>query len=361
MKNISLYLFIVLSFLSCKKVSNIQLKFVDEHVIQDSISFKNTIIGGVSGIDFHNNQYYMVVDDARNPRVLVGDIEIDDDKITKVNFKKIIKLNDTTVQFYKENALDLESVFVDDFEQINLVSEGKIYKGKNPSVFTIDKNGNFIEQLQVPEYFNANSKAKPKHNGVFEGSTKSFNNKGFWVAMEAPIKADGEEPTFHKTQSPIRITYFDYQSKKATKQFAYQLEKIDKPAKGNINLNGVTAILEYAENQFFVIERIYQSGYGALGNTVRVFKATINDASTNTLNIQSLKEAGYIPLKKELLFDFDSVRNQLTDKVVDNIEGITFGPKLSNGNQSLILVSDDNFQIYGKQLNQFILLEIVKE
>ena len=45
-------------------------------------------------------------------------------------------------------------------------------------------------------------------------------------------------------------------------------------------------------------------------------------------------------------------------EIVDNIEGITFGPKLPNGNQSLLLVTDDNFQIYGKQLNQFILLEI---
>ena len=44
---------------------------------------------------------------------------------------------------------------------------------------------------------------------------------------------------------------------------------------------------------------------------------------------------------------------------IDNIEGITLGPKLSNGNQSLILVADDNFQVYGKQLNQFLLLEIV--
>ncbi|MFT5214580.1 MAG: hypothetical protein ACI9WV_002311, partial [Patiriisocius sp.] len=29
-------------------------------------------------------------------------------------------------------------------------------------------------------------------------------------------------------------------------------------------------------------------------------------------------------------------------------------------NRSLVLVSDDNFQMFGKQLNQFILLEIVK-
>ena len=136
----------------------------------------------------------------------------------------------------------------------------------------------------------ANSKAKPKHNGAFESSSKSFDNKGFWAAMEAPLEADGEEPTFHETKSPIRITYFDNVTQKATKQFAYQLEKIDKPAKGKINLNGATAILEYAENSFFIVERIYQSGYGSFGNTIRIFKATITKESTNTLSMSSLKK-----------------------------------------------------------------------
>ena len=59
---------IVIGFLSCKKESKIQLKFVDEFIVQDSLIFQNTIIGGISGIDFHKNQYYMVVDDDRKPR-----------------------------------------------------------------------------------------------------------------------------------------------------------------------------------------------------------------------------------------------------------------------------------------------------
>jgi hypothetical protein len=47
------------------------------------------------------------------------------------------------------------------------------------------------------------------------------------------------------------------------------------------------------------------------------------------------------------------------DGIIDAIEGISFGPVLENGNQSLLFVSDDHFQIYGKQLNRFILFEIV--
>jgi len=176
--------------------------------------------------------------------------------------------------------------------------------------------------------------------------------------MEAPLKLDGEEPTFQKTSSPIRITYFDNQIKKATKQYAYQLEHITKPAKGNINVNGVTALLEYKENHFFIIERTYQSGYGSYGNIIRIFEAILDEKATNINDIESLKKTNFIPLKKRLLFDFSAIENQLTQGIIDNIEGITYGPKLSNGNQSLVLVSDDNFQLYGTQLNQFILIEI---
>lgn len=358
MKN-AIAILIFLSFYSCINKS-IKLNFINEYIVKDSLLFNNAIIGGVSGIDYYKDDYYMVVDDAKNPRVLIGNISLKNDSIKSISFQKVIRLNDTTSKFYNHSALDLESIFVND-KGINLVSEGAIKKGKNPSVFQIDEKGKFIKEFKIPEYFKANSIAKPKHNGAFESSSKSFDNKGFWVAMEAPLEADGEEPTFHKTQSPIRISYFDNVTGKATKQFAYQLEKIDKPAKGKVNLNGVTAILEYEKNNFFVIERTYQSGYGSYGNVVRIFKATINNKCTNTLSIQSLKNENYIPLKKELLLDFKTIENKLTNKIIDNIEGITFGPKLLNGNQSLILVSDDNFQVYGRQLNQFILLEIINK
>lgn len=341
------------------KTEKIKLNFLNEFIVNDSLSFKNTIVGGLSGIDFSNNEYFMVVDDAKKPSVLVADILIKEDAIKAVSFKKLIQL-DTASLFYQNNFLDLESVFIAD-NQINLVSEGSIRKGKNPTIFTINTLGEFQEEIKIPAYFNAKSVAEPKHNAAFESSSKSSDKKGFWVGMEAPLKADGEEPTFHKTQSPIRITYFDKQTKKAIKQFAYQLEKIDKPSKGNINLNGVTALLEYKKNHFFVVERIYQSGYGSLGNTVRIFKAIIDKKSTNSLELKSLKQKKYIPLKKELLFDFSSIQHKLTDSIIDNIEGITFGPKLSNGNRSLVLVSDNNFNAYGKQLTQFLLLEIEME
>lgn len=353
----TLLFFVFLASFSCSKTKLVELKFLDEYVLADSISFNNTIVGGLSGIDYANGFYYLVVDDTKNPRFIKSKITIKNDKIIAVNFKNIVSLNDTVNTFYKENALDLESVFVDEqTQEIYFVSEGSIKKKLFPTVFKTDSLGGFVDSFQLPK--DLLNLENIKHNAAFEASSKSIDKKGFWAAMEAPLQLDGDEPIFKKTSSPIRITYFNKDSKNATKQFAYQLENITKPAKGNINLNGVTAILEYTKNHFFVIERTYQNGYGSYGNIVRIFEATINENTTNIIDFTSLKASKFIPLKKRLLFNFEMVKNKLTEGIVDNIEGITFGPKLANGNQSLMLVSDDNFQMYGKQLNQFILLEI---
>ena len=357
MKNFYFTTVFIALFFACNTVNKTKLTFLDEYVLADSIAFKNTIIGGLSGVDFVNNQYYFVVDDDKDPRILTSEISISENKIKAVNFKEVIHLNDSATNFYKENALDLESVFVDEkTNEIYVVSEGSINKNKLPTVFKMDKKGAFLEQFELPK--NLSNLKTIKHNAAFEASSKSIDNKGFWVVMEAPLNVDGQEPTFAKTSSPIRITYVDKTSKKATKQFAYQLENITKPAKGNINLNGVTAMLEYKENQFLVVERTYQNGYGSHGNIVRIFDVIIDETSTNILTIDALKTSKYIPLKKRLVFNFDAIKGKLTEKIIDNIEGITFGPNLPNGNKSLLLISDDNFQVYGKQLNQFVLLEL---
>ena len=359
MKNILYVLLVFLMFYACAKKKEVGLRFLDEYIVKDSLLVNNSYIGGLSGIDYSKGFYYFVIDDAKNPRFVKAKIDIQGNEMKSVDFMNVFYLNDTATTFYKDSFLDLESIFIDDeTQEVNFVSEGFIRNKKSPLVFTTDSVGKFVYNYTIPDYFIPKADQNIKHNGVFEGSSKSINGKGFWVAMEAPLTSDGEEPAFKKTSSPVRITYFDKKTKKATKQFAYQLEYITKPSKGDINLNGLTSILEYKENHFFIIERTYQNGYGAYGNIIRIFDAYVDESTTNTLDIQSLKETAFIPLKKRLVLNFEDIKGELTEGIIDNIEGLTFGPKLTNGNQSLVLVADDNFQLYGKQLNQLILLEI---
>jgi hypothetical protein len=340
-----------------KDSENIELSFLDEYVIPIGEEYEETLIGGISGIDYVNGFYYLIVDDSKNPRFYKAEITLQNKEISDLKIIDVVSFKDHP--FYKENALDLESIIVDiSSGNIVLTSEGKIKDEKNPLLFVSNSKGKFIKNIPLPERFSAISEAQPIHNKTLEGLSRSFDDKGYWTAMELPLKIDGEEPKYLEANSPIRITYFDKEKEKATKEFVYQLSPITKPFIGDFNLNGVTDILEFKPNHFFMIERIYQSGYGAYGNIVRVYHAYADENTTNSLAINSLKEINYIPLKKELILDFDSFKDNLTENIVDNIEGITFGPILPNGNKTLLFVSDDNFQVYGKQLNQFLLFEI---
>jgi hypothetical protein len=179
--------------------------------------------------------------------------------------------------------------------------------------------------------------------------------------MELPLKSDGNEPTLQEGKYPIRITKIDKKTGKLQRQFAYMLGKIPKDSNpsGKFRVNGVPEILSIDDTHFLLIERAYASGYKDGGNTVRIYYVDSSNA-TDISELPSLENANYTPAKKILLFDFETIRNQLTNGIVDNIEGITFGPKLPNGNRTLVLISDDNFRKFSPQLQQVIIFEVIE-
>lgn len=335
---------------------NIEIRFLDDYVIAEDLEIDGTKVGGLSGIEYKDGKYYLVCDHPGNPRIYGSEIKIKDNLIDTVQISEVIILN-REAGFLKANTLDLEAIRIDN-ENIVLTSEGAIKQNQNPSIIIINSNGEFIKNFEIPNYFSAYGVQKPRNNGVFEGLTKDFNNEGFWVGMELPLIKDGSKPKLFPTQSPIRITHFNSTTGEADNQFVISLENISKIPWNYFAVNGLTELLQYAPNKFLVIERAFSAGHGSNGNTVRIFKVNAENA-TNTLELESLKNARYNRATKELVFDFKSVKKKLTEGIIDNIEGMTFGPDLPNGNKSLILISDNNFNSLGKQLNQVILMEVL--
>jgi hypothetical protein len=219
----------------------------------------------------------------------------------------------------------------------------------------VTPSGEYIKKYELPEYFRASGDQKPRNNGVFEGLAASGKG-GYWAGMELPLEKDGSKPKLFPTKSPIRITHFD-EAGKATKQFVMQLEGITKIPWLYFAVNGLTELIEYAPNRFLVLERAFSAGHGSQGNTVRIFDVDAREA-TNTLEFQNLRKQKYTAAKKTLIFDFKSVRKDLKENIIDNIEGMTFGPVLPNGNRTLLLISDNNFNSLGRQINQVILMEL---
>ena len=65
----------------------------------------------------------------------------------------------------------------------------------------------------------------------------------------------------------------------------------------------------------------------------------------------SLHGANFSAMHKRLVLDLST-----TGIDTDNIEGAAWGPRLPNGNATLLLVSDDNF--HPRQVNQFLAFEV---
>lgn len=349
-------------FLSCKstrtgETRNLQVQLLDEYIINKDLQIEGTEVGGLSGIDFDGTNYYLVSDHPGNPRFYKAEIKLQDQLIDTIIISEVIRINNSEVPLSGEH-LDLEGIrFRPADSTFVLSSEGSIKNQKDPMLFSVTSDGEFIASYFIPDNLKAMSEKEPRNNGTFEGLAESYDKKGYWVAMELPLKTDGPKPKLIRTKSPVRITYFDKETKEATKQFPYRLEPIAKIPWLYFAVNGVTDLLQYAPDKFLVLERGFAAGHGSKGNTVRIYDVDASLA-TNTIDRNNLRVTFYNPAKKELIYDFKWAKEFLTEGFIDNIEGITFGPTLPNGNQSLILISDNNFNSLGRQINQVILMEL---
>jgi len=362
-----LLVIIFFTIISCgagkpSKNNSLQIKFLDDYLIPANFTFQNTKVGGLSGIDYDGENYYVVSDHPSTPRIYRLSISTNNKKIDTILFKGIVFIQKKDT-FLKKQTLDLESILFNvEKNEFLLASEGSIKSGKNPFIVKIDSTGNYLEHASLPSYFQLNNEQQPRNNSAFEGLTIDFKNKGFWTLTELPLTEDGPKPKLHRTKSPVRFTLFNT-NLEAIKQFSYLLEPIQKIPFIPFSLNGATDLLEIAPEKFIVIERSYAAGRGKGSHNVLLFYVDATNAD-NTLSINYLKNKinkKIVPAKKELIFNFNSIRKLLKGKQIDNLEGICFGPKLPNGNQTLILVADNNFNSFTRQLNQVVWLEIIPQ
>ncbi|WP_109300111.1 esterase-like activity of phytase family protein [Aquimarina sp. AU474] len=340
------------------------IEFIDEFVIPVQ-EINGVPIGGLSGIDYHNNKWYLICDTSVPPiRYYEADIAYTKDGFSNVAINTMVEIKDETGAPLETGIVDPEAIRFDTVSgTILYTSEGSIVNNIDPALLEISTNGNQIKSYTLPDNFKANNSDDtkgPRHNGVLEGLSLSYNTEGYWVSFELPLTEDGPEPTTVDTQSPVRITYFDKTSATAQRQFAYELDPVAREATlgTTFEVNGLVEIIEYDENKFLTLERSFASGYLDGGNNVKIYKVDATNA-TNTLTTETLTSTTVVQAEKTLLFDFETIRSQLTNNTVDNLEGITFGPKLADGSRTIVVISDNNFNSFLPQLNQLIAFKVI--
>jgi hypothetical protein len=342
---------------------------LDEYDVPFNKPFHNTTIGGLSGIDYDrkHDQYYMICDDrsAINPaRFYTAKIILNGKKIDSVQFTGVNSLLQQDGKTYPNSKQD--PVHTPDPESLRYnaaketflwTSEGeRIVKGgtvilEDPFINIIDRNGQFKDSFALPANLHMHATENgPRQNGVFEGSAFTEDYQTLYVNVEEPIYEDGPRAGTGDSTGWIRIIKYDVASRKPIAQYAYQIDPVAYPAiPGDaFKINGIPDILYVGNNRLLVIERSFSTG--RIPCTIRVYLADLSKA-TDVQSTTSLRKASFVPASKKLLLNMDSL-----GIYTDNIEGVTFGPRLPDGHQSLIFISDNNFS--SEEKTQFLLFEI---
>jgi hypothetical protein len=349
-----------------------EIRLVNEYVYPGNTSFKSTIIGGLSGIDYDakRNLYYMNSDDpsAKGPtryyttKILISEKGIDSVEFIDVNpllnmqghpFADIAKdrIHSADVEAIRYDPTRDELIWSSEGQRV--VKPNQPAELEDPSIVIMDRNGHYKDSFALPANMHIQAEEKgPRHNSVFEGVTFDENYKHVYVSVEEPIYEDGPRAGTGDSTAWIRILKFDRKTRKQVAQYAYQVDAVPYPANppGAFKINGVSDILYIGNDKFLITERGYSSGRTESDIRLYIADAKYAEDISSINSLESLPTKR--PITKKLLFDMNSL-----NRYIDNIEGVTFGPILSNGHQSLVLVSDDNFD--KRQQTQFFLFDIL--
>ncbi|MFV8268367.1 esterase-like activity of phytase family protein [Flavobacterium sp. GT2N3] len=347
---------------SLKLISSIEIPF--------NKTFQKTKVGGLSGIDYDakNDLYYLISDDRsvfNDSRFYTVKIRLFDSKVEGIDFQSVSVLKNENGKVYGNwNTTPTTSADPEDI-RFNPTTNTLVWSSEGARVITADKEvlqnpfvnfmdlkGDFLGNITFPENLAMQKLEKgPRNNGTLEGITFDKKYKNIYTNIEEPLFDDGNQANTSKG-GLIRLYQFNAKTKKNTAQYGYQLEPIarEPSPKGAFGVNGVSAILYYGKNQLLVVERSYSTGTQAC--TVKVFLCDLKKA-TNVKNHASLQNQKLELASKKLILNMDDL-----GIFIDNIEGLTFGPKLANGNPSIIFVSDNNFS--DQQRTQVLMFEVVK-
>lgn len=374
-------LFIALVFVSfscstTKKLSQVtasvnNIKYLGTYNIPFNLKYKNTTVGGLSGIDYDAKKdlYYLVCDDRseKNPaRFYTAKIFITQKGIDSLVFTDVSYMLQPDGEVYPDNKQnrfktpDPEAIrYNPKNNYLVWSSEGeRIVKANDtvlidPSVLIIRSNGKYIDSFALPPVLKMSATEKgPRRNGVLEGMSFADDNKTLYVSVEEPLYEDGPRADVADNNAFIRIIKLDVAAKKSTAQYAYKLEPVAYPAKpvSEFKINGVPDILSLGNNKLLVIERSFSSG--RLPCTIKIFTADLNGATD--ISTMTLKDNhSFSPAKKSLLLNMDDL-----GIYTDNIEGVSFGPVLPNGHKSLLFIADNNFTLAEKA--QVLLFEVIE-
>jgi hypothetical protein len=353
----------------------LSLEFLDEYRLPQT-TFEDTMVGGLSAIAYRPSysaedasesvyHFYALSDDSgafANPRFYELSIafqtnEIGQVEMGQVSVDGVTSLRDEEGELLPGNVLDPEGIAISPRQTLYISSEGLLRQGIGPSIEEYDpQTGQKISEVPVPDrYFVAENAQESSQNEEeirpSQVSRGVRENRGFEsLTIDRSGAASSREPwrLFAATETSLaqdkaaaeaehgeraRILHYlvvDNQPQ----LIAEHVYELDTPALSVFT--GLSELLTLGNGNFLALER----SLGLFGYRVKIYQIETVTA-TDTSLVPSLKGDldGIRPIRKRLVLDLKKLGIPL-----ENLEGMTLGPRLPDGSRSLLLISDNNFE-----------------
>jgi hypothetical protein len=357
------------SEVSSRIFNKLSIEYIGEYKLPHDFKVKDTTVGGLSGLtyDRDRNVFYAVSDDRGEKapaRFYTLELDLDTKNPQQVKFNKV-DITDVTLlkndrgETYRPGDTDTEAISMTSQASVFVSSEGDRGKNIPPFIKEFDlKTGRVKQGLPIPQRYltDTDNKRGIQNNLAFEGITLSpmgtLAAKGeplrLFAATESALMQDKEVAKVGKEGKipGAKNRWLHYLLSDRAEVISEHLYQLDSPPLGAIE-HGLSEIQAIdTSGHFLTLER----SFGLLGFRVKLFQATTAGA-TDTSKIASFKGNNTIqPIQKQLAFDLKQL-----DIYIDNQEGMTLGNRLPDGSQTLLLVSDNNFN--KRQITQFLLFK----
>jgi hypothetical protein len=332
------------------------LTYIGQETFPTSTTFAGTQVGGLSGIAYDPaSASYFSVSDDRSPSARFYNLSIDlsDGALSggDVSFSSVTTLRQSNGDPFVNLTLDPEGIALAPNGDLFVSSEGDTSRGFQPFVNRFAR-ATGVQNLALPvpgAYAVGSPTSGVRNNLAFETLTISPSGQSLFTATENALVQDGPAAAVG-VGSPSRILRYDLSSNMPAQEFVYVTEPVAEVPNppGGFATNGLVDMLAIDDQNFIAVERSFSTGApgsSGTGNIIKLF--LVNLAGATDVNGLSALPGSYTPASKTFLFNLVDLNIP-----IDNIEGISFGPILPNGQRSIVLVSDNNFS--ATQFTQFI-------
>uniref|UniRef100_A0A832M4Q1 Esterase-like activity of phytase family protein n=1 Tax=Oscillatoriales cyanobacterium SpSt-402 TaxID=2282168 RepID=A0A832M4Q1_9CYAN len=347
---------------------NLNLDFLGEYKLP-KMEFQGTPVGGLSGIayDRQHDVFHVVSDDRSDfapARFYTLKLSLDSTdakapKIQTVNVQSVTTITNEDGKPYPSGEVDPEGIALSPLGTLFISSEGIVKQGIPPFVREFDlKTGGWKRSLPIPKRYSPKTEEGKLVQGVrdnlgFESLTLGGISPGavepfrLFTATESALTQDMSPDDPAQGASRNRLLHYSIDPDHAL-LVSEHLYLMETPPEGTL-YHGLTELLAIDQGGHFLsLER----SFGAAGFTVKLYQLALGSA-TDTISIETLKGSlpRVQPICKKLMLNLTELGIPL-----DNLEGMTLGPRLPDGSSSLVLLSDDNFN--PQQVTQFLLFRL---